>query len=101
MSNLNKNEQAVVDCINNCGDEFDDRMTMNGSDISVDGLTKNQIKGYLSDLMKKDIIKRQLALYKEAIDQSTQDVWLSSYAYDIDGNKIDSCSAHYIQVKMI
>lgn len=52
---LNKNEQAVYDCIAD-GDEFNERPSMHPSDIYVDGLTKNQIKGYLSQLDQKRVI---------------------------------------------
>ena len=52
---LNEKEQSVYNCIA-AGDEFNDRPSMHPSDIGVDGLTKNQIKGYLSQLDQKHVI---------------------------------------------
>jgi len=52
---LNKNEAKVFKSI--CyGDTYDDYPCKHPSDIGVNGLTKNQIKGYISQLLKKDVI---------------------------------------------
>jgi hypothetical protein len=52
---LNPNEMAVLEEIKGC-DYYEDRPSCHPADICVDGLSKNQIKGYLSALDKKGVI---------------------------------------------
>jgi len=53
---LNQNEMAVFKAI--CmGDEYNGSPTIHQLDIFVGGLTKKQIGGYLTQLIKKDVIQ--------------------------------------------
>lgn len=53
--NLNETEQKVLDEMN-LQDHFNERPSFCVEDIFVDGLSQNQIKGYISDFLKKNII---------------------------------------------
>ncbi len=56
---LNVNESAVYNCFLQGGDEYEDRMCLHSTQVYVDGLSDNQIKGYLSALDKKGVISNE------------------------------------------
>jgi hypothetical protein len=56
---LNTNESAVYNCFLQGGDEYEDRMCLHSTQVYVDGLSENQIKGYLSALDKKGVISNE------------------------------------------
>tara|TARA_B100000809_G_C15131778_1_gene528757 strand:- start:680 stop:1210 length:531 start_codon:yes stop_codon:yes gene_type:complete len=56
---LNANESAVYNCFLQGGDEYEDRMCLHSTQVHVDGLSENQIKGYLSALDKKGVISNE------------------------------------------
>jgi len=57
MADLNENERCVLEAINEHGEDFGGRMSICASDLpQLTGLTSRQIRGYVTDLSRKDLI---------------------------------------------